>query len=296
MEQVLRLQRPVLLFAAALCPGDAQQHIRPELEQIGGLQLRLAAHLGKALAHRVGHAAQAEEVFHVLLHGHLEAQLVALAEAHVHRVLHGGQELDVDGLVQRQREQAGGVGQRGQAVEHLVGLVHIEAALLAAGAQNQAGHHIVPEGIQHAAGVGGQLDGMPPALPGGLDPDDRIVRQHAGVLAQQNVGVVLVAGQGHHAAELLNGGGLFALQDGLPQHAAAPQLNLLGHQPPLNGHVFLHAQVQKAAILAPYLVVLLTVQLILQAHCSAPPFQVRTQRTALPGVGSRKGVVRRYSS
>ena len=30
-EQILRLQGPVFLFAAALCPGDAQKHNRPEL-------------------------------------------------------------------------------------------------------------------------------------------------------------------------------------------------------------------------------------------------------------------------
>ena len=49
-EQILRLQGPVFLFAAALCPGDAQKHNRPELEQVGGLHFRLPAHLGKALA------------------------------------------------------------------------------------------------------------------------------------------------------------------------------------------------------------------------------------------------------
>ena len=146
-------------------------------------------------------------------------------------------------------------------------------------------------GVQHALGVGGHLQGVEAALPGGLDPEDGLRGQALLVLAHKDGGVVLVGGEGHHLPELLHGGGLAAPHDPAAQLALTEKLDLLQQQPLLDVHELFNRDVQETAILAPDLFLTVFSYLFLKSHRGlrgARP--VSTARRRLAGVGSRKGV------
>ena len=147
-----------------------------------------------------------------------------------------------------------------------------ELALGPAGAQQLAGHHIVPEGIQHAPGIGGQLDGVPAAFPGGLNPDQRLLRQHVVPLQKQHVGVIFIGGEGHHPAEFLHGFRLFPLEDTSAQLGVRPKADLLQQETVLYLHIPGKVQVQEPAVLLPDFPVLLLFQHLVHRLHKATPF------------------------
>ena len=98
-------------------------------------------------------------------------------------------------------------------------------------------------GVQHGPGVGGGLNGPQATLPGGLDPDGRLGAEHIRPVGQQHIRIVLIGGQGQHLPQLLQGLRLGTLQQLAAQAAAAPQVDLLLHQPTLGIHVLVHGHV-----------------------------------------------------
>ena len=129
-----------------------------------------------ALADIICHTAQAKKVFDSLFHSQLEAPDIPLPEGHLCRFLYGGQIRNVNLVLQKQWHQARGIGQRGQGVEHVVSGGHIEIVSSLTGGKDKAGHHIALISIQHPLRVGSRLHGMNAALPGSLEPKNRLVR------------------------------------------------------------------------------------------------------------------------
>ena len=151
-------------------------------------------------------------------------------------------------------------------------------------------------GIQHAAGIGRQLDGPQAALPGGLDPDGGFPAEHFRPLGQQYVRIVGIRGQRQHPSQLIQIPGMASPQELTAQAACAPKRQLLFHQPALGIHIFCEAHVQKAAVLLPQLFTAASLELLLKPHGPSPlylSFPKRPQARTLCRLGSRNGVVRR---
>ena len=232
-------------------------------------------HGGNALADVVQHAAEAEEIFQTLLHAQLEALLVALLEGHLHRVLDGGEEFDVDLILQQQGQQTRNKGHGCQSVEHMVRDGNVKLALFLTGGQNQAADDIVLEGIQHGLGVRRGLDGMDTAFPCGLHPENRVAGQSIMLLGKQGGRIILIVRQGHHFPELFDGTGIFALEDALTDAAVGPQFDLFQQQSVLNVHELFRTEGQKAAVFFPDFFLGILVKFFLESHGTSSSLSAR---------------------
>ena len=96
---------------------------------------------------------------------------------------------------------------------------------------------------------------LPP--PSRLDPDHRISREHIRLFGQQNIRIIFILCQRHHFPEFLQIFRMFSLQNGLPQAAVAPELDLLFHQPPLNLHISFHGQIRNPQYCCPDFIILM---------------------------------------
>ncbi len=209
MEKVFREKLSVFLFALFLCDEVAQEHLRGCAEEFFLEALLFGLHRRDALADVIKHAAQTEEVFDALLHTQLEADRVALLEAHIDGFLNGRQEGDIDLILQQQREKTGYKGKRSQSIEHVVGYADVEFAFFAAGRQDQAADDVVLECIQHSLGIGSGLDGMYAAFPRRLYPENGFNGKCILLLGEQDRCVILIRCQRDHLAEFLDRARIF---------------------------------------------------------------------------------------
>ena len=121
-------------------------------------------------------------------------------------------------------------------------------------------------GLQHAFRVRSPLGGEIAALPGGLQPEHRLFRQHLLFLGNQHIRVILKAGQRNHFPEFLHCGRHALAEKALAQRTPGHEIHLLHKQPLLNGHVFVHGQVQKAAVFLPDFLCRIISELFFKCH------------------------------
>ena len=174
-------------------------------------------------------------------------------------------------LVKKGGDQAGHIRQRRAAVEDAFVSLEGELAPALGRGHHHGGHQVVAIGIEHTAGIGGELDGAQTALPRRLNPYRRLVAEHFRPLGEQNVRIVCIARQRQHGAQLLNAAGLRAAKHLAAETAAAPHTQLLFHQAALGVHIFGKAHIDKAAVFLPQLFMADFFHLVIQTHSFTLP-------------------------
>ena len=252
LEQILGEQFAVFLLAFFLCHHVTGHHAGGHTGETFLQALFLGAlHGCDALTDIVEHASQTEEILNALLHAQLEALYISFLEGHLDGVLDGGQEFNVNLILEQQGEKTCYKGHRSQSVKHMVSYVDVKLAFLLAGRQNQTTHDVVLESVKHGLGIRGDLNRVNAAFPCRLNPENGITGKGTDLFGQECRSIIFISGQGNHFPELTDRAGLFSFQNALAQTTGRPQFHLLQKQAVLNVHELIHAQGQKSAVLFP---------------------------------------------